>query len=181
MLIIVCSMVTKAQTDTLFNENYIVVYSREYLIPVEVSWTLYATNLKGAAKRYNIDFKSDKRVKKPRATSADYKRTGFQRGHMCPSADWVCSQTKMENTFLMTNIAPQSPSLNMGAWKQDEYYTRYLAMKYDSIKIECGVIFYTKSHRTIGKKRIAVPDAYWKRIRLLNRDSILFTRTYENK
>lgn len=42
-----------------------------------------------------------------RATSADYKRSGFDRGHLAAAANHKLSQKAMEDTFYLSNVAPQ--------------------------------------------------------------------------
>ena len=53
---------------------------------------------------------------KPRAVDADYKGSGFDRGHMVASEDRVATQALNESTFLFTNAVPQNGSLNSGQW-----------------------------------------------------------------
>ena len=42
-----------------------------------------------------------------RAKLQDYFRSGYDRGHMVPAADAKSSQDAMDETFLLSNIAPQ--------------------------------------------------------------------------
>ncbi|SPJ31973.1 DNA/RNA non-specific endonuclease [Candidatus Protochlamydia amoebophila] len=42
-----------------------------------------------------------------RATLADYKGSGFDRGHMTPAANHRSTFDIMENTFFLTNICPR--------------------------------------------------------------------------
>lgn len=42
-----------------------------------------------------------------RAKLQDYFRSGYDRGHMVPAADAKLSQGAMDETFLLSNIAPQ--------------------------------------------------------------------------
>lgn len=49
---------------------------------------------------------------------------GFQRGHVCPSADRTSSVADNSATYLMTNIVPQAPGNNEGPWRVMEEYIR---------------------------------------------------------
>jgi endonuclease G len=57
---------------------------------------------------------------KPRAVDADYKGSGFQRGHMVASEDRVATQTLNDTTFFLSNAVPQNGPLNGGQWSQLE-------------------------------------------------------------
>ena len=180
-LMLACCLACIAQTDTLHNGHYTVVFSYEHNIPIHVSWNLHKTDLLGETSRKGLNFRSDKRLKRPRVSSTDYSKSGYQRGHMCPAGDWPSDAQKMRATFLMSNIAPQAPSLNVGQWKQDEILTRYLALTYDSVHIECAPVFNKNTIRKIRKRNISIPDGYWKSVRLISTDSILFERYYQNR
>jgi endonuclease G, mitochondrial len=55
-----------------------------------------------------------------RAVDADYKNSGFQRGHMVASEDRVASQALNDATFVLSNAVPQNGPLNGGQWAQLE-------------------------------------------------------------
>lgn len=42
-----------------------------------------------------------------KAKLSDYLRSGYDRGHMAPAADCKYSQNAMDETFYLSNIAPQ--------------------------------------------------------------------------
>ena len=46
----------------------------------------------------------------------EYKVSGYQRGHICASADRLISKEANEQTFYLSNIMPQSSGLNSGIW-----------------------------------------------------------------
>lgn len=56
----------------------------------------------------------------------DYASSGFDRGHLTPSADRTANEVDNCATFIMTNIMPQSPNINRGPWKTLEEYGRKL-------------------------------------------------------
>src|SRR5699024_5993312 len=55
-----------------------------------------------------------------------YTRSGYHRGHLAPSATILSQfgQVGQLETYLMTNISPQSPSLNQGLWAELERLER---------------------------------------------------------
>lgn len=91
----------------------------------------------------------------------DYKKSGYDRGHLAPAADMVFSETSMKESFYFSNISPQNPSFNRGIWNKLEEKTREWTQKYDSIFIVVGPVL-TDSLKTIGVHKIAVPKYYFK-------------------
>ncbi len=65
-----------------------------------------------------------------RATFKDYKKSGFDRGHLAPAADHKDSQEAMKETFLLSNMSPQYPRFNQGYWSHFEKYVRNLTNIY---------------------------------------------------
>jgi endonuclease G len=57
----------------------------------------------------------------------DYKYSGFNRGHLCPSGERTANEEMNKETFLMTNMIPQSPTNNQKTWNGLEDYERALA------------------------------------------------------
>ncbi len=64
-----------------------------------------------------------------RATPSAYTNSGFDKGHLCSSGDRDNDAQNNSQTFLMTNIMPQAPNNNQGAWNALELYCRDLVDK----------------------------------------------------
>ena len=146
----------------LARKGYTVSYNSSRRVPNWVAWRLTAAHLKGDTKRSESKFHEDEDVAEPRAADADYMRSGYDRGHMCPAGDNKWSQRAMDESFLFTNICPQAPQLNRGDWNEMEQACRKWARKYGEVYVVCGPIFYKKRPKTIGKNKVAVPDAFFK-------------------
>jgi endonuclease G len=56
----------------------------------------------------------------------DYTGSGYDRGHIAPSADRTRNEADNSATFLMSNMMPQVPELNRGVWGDLEEYCREL-------------------------------------------------------
>jgi len=95
-------------------------------------------------------------------TPNDYTRTGYDRGHNCPSADRSDTRANNDAVFKMTNMTPQAHGLNAGPWEQLESYCRTLAKQGNELYIVCGHGFSAPTHETVGRAQIAVPDFGWK-------------------
>jgi len=99
-------------------------------------------------------------------TPSDFARSGFDRGHLCPSADRTDTAEDNSLTFLMTNMHPQRPELNRVTWKAMEEYERGLAKQHHEVFVVAGGIF-DASPPTIGHG-ILVPKADYKIIVVLD-------------
>lgn len=124
-----------------------------------VAWTLQAADL-GPAPRSN-KFRQDDAF--PRgfkiADETDFKYTGFDRGHLCNSEDRTSSNVLNQETFLMSNMLPQTPELNRGPWKRLEDYCRKLAKRGQKLIIYAGGI---GAKERLGNTSIPVPVYCWK-------------------
>ena len=73
-------------------------------------------------------FRSDPKIPTRSATTADYRRSGYDRGHLAPAADMAFSVQTMTDSFFMSNMSPQKPAFNRGIWKELEALVRYFAI-----------------------------------------------------
>lgn len=109
--------------------------------------------------RADNSFRADPRV--PESDLAkDYEKSGYDRGHMAPAADFNFDQEALKETYLFTNIAPQMPVINRGEWAKVEREVRTLAAS-GSVHVLTYPLFSDGCpSRHIG--RIRVPDCYVK-------------------
>lgn len=142
--------------------GYTTSYNAQNRIPNWVAWHLTASHADGRYKRDEMVFHEDMEVGSPRAYDSDYRSSGYDRGHMCPSGDNKWSREAQEQSFLFTNICPQRHNLNTGAWNDVELQCRAWAKRYGDLYIVCGPILYNQQHRTIGRNRVVVPEAFFK-------------------
>ena len=140
---------------------FIVSYNRDTKCPNWVAWHLTAEHTDGPIGRLS-NFYEDEDVPEPRATLADYRKSGWSRGHMCPAGDNKWDEQAMYESFALTNVCPQSASLNSGLWNSIEIDCRKWAKKYGDVYIVCGPIFLNKEHETICENKVAVPEAFFK-------------------
>lgn len=142
--------------------GYTVSYNKDTRLPNWVAWHLTADRLVGSAKRPQKAFHEDMDVAEPRATDWDYYNSRYDRGHMCPAGDNKWSKVAMLESFLFTNICPQNGNLNRGDWNELENMCRKWAKEYGDIYVVCGPILYSGKHKTIGKNKVVVPEAFFK-------------------
>lgn len=168
-------------SQILIREGYTVSYNKETKLPNWVAWHLTAERLKGKASRKSVEFEADPDVPSPKADDSDYYNSGYDRGHICPAADNKMSIDAMKQSFLFTNICPQAPNLNRGDWNEMEIACRNWAKEYGEIYIVSGPILYKGNHKTIGKHKVTVPEAFFKVVLRLGNDPKAIGFIYKNE
>ena len=156
--------VTQPNNYLMEKPQYSLSYSRDNGGPNWVSWHLDASWL-GSTPRQD-DFRADTTLPTGwyRVQATDYSGSGFDRGHMCPSADRTITVTANSATFLMTNMIPQLPANNQGVWANLESYSRTLVSQGNELYIISGG--HGLQH-FIANGHVAVPAQTWKVIIVL--------------
>jgi len=98
-------------------------------------------------------------------TSDPFRNSGYDHGHICPSADRLCSSEANYQTFYMTNMMPQVNKFNAGIWAAMEGKIRTWSRIYDThyvckggtIDNEKYIIKYLGS----GSNKIPVPKYFF--------------------
>jgi endonuclease G, mitochondrial len=139
--------------------EYVLSYNRDKGIPNWVSWELNQSWL-GEAPRSN-NFRPDDTLPEGwyRVTPNDYTRSGFDKGHMVPSADRSNNPENNAATFFMTNIIPQAPDNNQGYWARLEDYERTLANQGNELHIISGVY---GQKGTLAQGKVSIPARIFK-------------------
>ncbi len=106
-------------------------------------------------------FLPDPLLKSGSASNDDYKMSGFDKGHLVPAADMAYSEKTMEESFYLSNIAPQVPGFNRGVWKKLEEQIRQWAVDNQALYIVTGGVL-TKELPTMGSNKIPVPRYFYK-------------------
>lgn len=140
--------------------GYELSFNNRLHVPNWVAWELLREETEGAKSRTN-KFMSDPDMPGC-AEDYDYSYSGYDRGHMAPAADMKWSSRAMEESFLLTNVAPQDHALNSGAWNKLESKCRQWAKADSAIVIICGPVLTDKIKETIGDSRVAVPQRFFK-------------------
>ena len=129
------------------------------------AWVIYIMTKTEAttkvAKRTN-KFRSDPEIPTGSATTGDYRRSGYDRGHLAPAADMAFSGQTMADSFFMSNMSPQKPAFNRGVWKRLEALVRDFAITERKIVVVTGPILPKEKTVTIGANKVTVPTHYYK-------------------
>ena len=144
------------------NLGYTSSYNTSYGIPNWVAYELTRSEAASHEAERTNKFQADPKVIGKSASNSDYKGSGYDKGHMAPAADMKWSKTVMEQSFYFTNICPQAPGLNRGAWKDLEEEIREWAIRDSALVIICGPLFTKEPIKYIPETHVAIPDAYFK-------------------
>ena len=158
-------------------EGYMLEHSSVDKIPLWVCEHVKRSELRGTAERKN-KFAADPKLEgKPRAELRDYRGSGFDRGHQAPAGNQKRSQRLKDETFFLSNMAPQvGRRFNQSIWRELEELTRdWVADEVvDSAFIVTGGFFYDPDEEnpetadgfvefeTIGPGNVSVPTHFYK-------------------
>jgi endonuclease G len=147
--------------DLVKHAYYMLSYNEKY---EQANWVYYSLTdsmvLNSGEERSN-SFKMDQLVATGSAKSSDYTKSGYDRGHLCPAADMGFSPISMQESFMMSNVSPQTPDFNRGIWKELETTVREWAKKEHHIYIVTGPIF-KDNKGSIGTEEVLVPGYFYK-------------------
>lgn len=156
------SVITRADLNEQLIQHtaFTTSYNDKTLTPNWVSYALTNDETQGTANRRS-QFIPDPKVNGKSATTYDYSRTGWDRGHMAPAGDMKWSEQAMDESFYLSNICPQAKALNTGLWRVLEEKIRKWARQAGLVYIVCGPI-YDKQPKTIGRNDVAIPTHFFK-------------------
>ena len=144
------------------NTGFTVGYSESLKSPLCSAYRVFDVKNLDSGDR-PASFYIDKRTA-AKVSQDDYTRSGFDRGHLAPNfaiATRYGNEAQNE-TFLMSNIIPQTPNVNQRIWKDLEMlvakkYGRY----FDEVWVITGPIFNSRNPERL-ESGVAIPDAYYK-------------------
>ncbi len=127
-------------------------------------WTIHELTPEAATARTTRRqrFRHDGRLSSASAYDADFRNSGYSRGHLVPAADFSGDPAALEDTFLLSNAVPQDASLNQGKWRALENAVRRIAASADRVVVVTGPVFCDGT--TIGAHQIAVPCHLFKAV-----------------
>ncbi|KAF9411494.1 hypothetical protein HW555_009735 [Spodoptera exigua] len=123
-----------------------------------------------------------------KSQNSDYKGSGFDRGHMAAAGNHRLSQKHVEQTFFLTNMAPQvGEGFNRHAWNTLEKHVRKLTKVYSNVYCCTGPLYLPRResdgksyirYQVIGANTVAVPTHFYKVVVGETRDGTLDMEAY---
>ena len=140
-------------------------YSFSYVEKHEqAEWVAYELNDSDFSNTNNYNrpyFNQDPLVGTKSADWRNYKKSGYNKGHLCPAGDRKKSYELYKETFFTSNASPQLYKFNAGIWNRLEQKTRYWASKYDGVYVITGGVL-VPNLKTIGEEKVSVPNYFYK-------------------
>ncbi len=146
--------------EVVHHEYFTLSYSEK---DEQAEWVAYALNKSDLSKNEfeRPYFVQDKSVKTRSADWRNYKKSGYDRGHLCPAGDRRFSFEAYNETFLTSNISPQNHDFNAGIWNRLEQKVRFWAKKYHGVYVVSGGIL-KGNLKTLGEENVSVPNEFYK-------------------
>jgi len=151
---------TGPKDQVIHHTGYTLSYNRTYHVANWVAYELTAQETVPVVKRSN-KFVPDPLLPSGSASNADYKNSGYDKGHLAPAADMEYSYQTMAESFYLSNMAPQEPGFNRGIWSKLEEQVRQWAVEDGSVYIVTGCVL-AKGLPAIGRDKITVPAWFYK-------------------
>lgn len=138
--------------------QYAMDYNDTTREPNWVAWDLTSDDVGGSGRS---DFQVDTTLPAGfyQVLTTDYSGSGYDRGHMCPSADRTVTVADNQQVFYMSNMIPQAPDNNQGVWANFENYCRSVAAAGNELLIISGPSEFAGSTIASG---VAIPGYTWK-------------------
>lgn len=141
--------------------NYTTDYDTINYIPRWVAFKFYKAVNQSTVKRID-NFRDDPQLPSRFYLGRDAHFPGYDRGHLCASADRLVTRQANDDTFFFTNMCPQLGDFNQKIWASLEAQVRVWRTQFDTLYVVRGGIL-QKDGKTIdvNGKKMAVPYKYW--------------------
>jgi endonuclease G len=149
---------------TFRNHGFIVGYSDIRGNPLWVEYALTPVDESIPSLPRPTHFTTDTRAIN-RIKHDDYTKSGYDRGHNAPNyaMSHLYGKQGQLDSFLMTNISPQTPKLNRQFWQRLEAAeAKYFTKLADKVWVITGPVFTGSTERLSSSWRVEIPDAFYK-------------------
>jgi endonuclease G len=151
-------------------KGFALLHNARTKTPDWVIESLTIDSFRGQATRSKSAFATDTVIAEgQRAELKDYESLyqgqSFDRGHQAPAANDKSSQEAMNETFVLSNMAPQvGIGFNRHAWAYLEKAIRgwIVCGGREHLYVMTGPIYSTDATKVLGPNKVAIPDAFYK-------------------
>lgn len=145
-------------------------YSEEHEQPLWVMHVVIPAVEFGGVSRTD-DFREDTKISTGSAEKKDYWNSGYDRGHLAPSADFRWSEKAVSESFYYSNMSPQKPEFNRQSWSDLEAWVRrYVGDFQEPLFVVTGGILSDEGLEKLGPNEVTIPKRYFKIVMDLHGD-----------
>ncbi|WP_116125063.1 DNA/RNA non-specific endonuclease [Lewinella sp. IMCC34183] len=145
------------------HHGFVLSYNEDWEQADWVAYILTRDHLEREWGERDDNFRADPLVTTGSADLADYRGSGYDRGHLAPFADFAWNDTLADATFYLSNVSPQARQFNQGVWRELEELVRDWAKTDDRLYVVTGPVITQPPKGYIGRdNRVAIPTAYFK-------------------
>ena len=142
---------------------YALLHDNQAKVSAWEVYTLTPVHAIGCLARVNAFASDQSLLKGQRAELVDYAKSGYDTGHIANDADMSWDAAVQKESFILSNMAPQLPSLNRGIWKELETAIRSWTVNTGhNLTIYAGSIYDIATDKTVGPDNVVVPHAFYK-------------------
>lgn len=148
------------KTDIVLNrKGYSLGYSYQYKSALWASYILSTGSVSVDVGRSGNFYADADIPEQYRIKLDDYANTGYDKGHLAPSASIDFSKDANKETFALSNIVPQEPNLNRQAWGKLENLERDWTKTKGKLYVITGPIY---SSRPKKVNNMLLPSEFYK-------------------
>ena len=112
------------------------------------------------------DFREDPKISTGTAVKADYWFSGYDRGHLAPSADFRWSEKALSESYYYSNMSPQLPEFNRKSWAAlEDRIRRYVVFSGEQVYVVSGGVLsddLPKMENEGRENEVSIPELYYK-------------------
>lgn len=161
-------------TKIVYRDGYVLEHSSTDKVPLWVCEGVTPAQLSGSIARRNVFSPDPKLSAGARAELADYRGSGYDRGHQAPAGNQTTDRRLKDETFFLSNMAPQVGAFNQQIWAELEKRVRDWAERQEKTFIYTGGLIYDPNEENpdtadgvaeyyvIGPNEVAVPTHFYK-------------------
>jgi endonuclease G len=147
-------------------DAFAILHSGESKTAVYVAQKLNRAAIADADEKRTDKFFADARLRSAeRATLADYRASGYDRGHLAPAGQ-MPTPAAMAQSFSLANMVPQAPQHNQGTWRVsvEDATKKYAGRATGDVYVITGPVYAPSiaQSKGIGPGQVRVPTYLFK-------------------
>lgn len=159
--------------EVVAHPGHMLVYDQRHKQPRWVAHIATPDLITGNLARID-SFEVDPLVQGGTAVTADYWYSGFDRGHLVPSADMRWNYEALKATYYYSNISPQRPELNRKSWAElEDWVRRYVNFSKRRVFVVTGPVLrdgLPTMQKEGRQNEVSIPEYFFKVIADLDGD-----------